>query len=1076
MSVVIDLGQTGAQCVIAGTLRAWSIGHKVYPFTGSYVDEEGNTVEFGWGTPSNDIRSGESYVSTTSLEGLALSISFQGTIADWYDEDNNGILEPHNGRCKWGWELSGGGVSASGVVEDGTANYEDFGSVDEYGVKYEEYYECTSYSSSLTFDFIIDLLMQMQCSWDLWPGPAGGFCGDCPPLWCRFPQADACWLPGAYASYWYTQVGDILGTFICSGAGSNSWTGQILNTDGTVNPGRITLSYGYSGFGYTGTEFHPHPGEVLTIAHRRSGFASQNFPNLQYNLKAQVVPNGPLVDLGLLTLNGDLHTVEAFGLQSLLMSVVDESGEATVNYTGSARRVDGNEVEGVNLHTEDQALVWDGSHWNTTTPPGTDFTVEDGAHITYPGYCTLDAGISCTLEGPLFTGIVDFRAMPVYETANGLYRQHGPLKVTNCAAFDEPSFTSGIPEVPVIADSRVIGTFGVSMGAPDWQDVLTVFVKPSHKVFTFGMAGVTSTGCTVSAVTGGIKIVCTASDAQVTVPGTANLNFQGARYADINCAGDPLTLTIMGREFTVSSVGKEIDFLCPNNYTGSGTTQTLLDLILPDNRAVHWEGPFYCNPSWDWGIHSVDSFIVTGMEVGKTYYLYDVTLKRKSGFHLLVYPESSWTGNGNNNIPPDFGCKYAGSGGTDTHPADTWCQMRGYLIVDGVIGGVVIGNKYILTETSNPECALSWSIEAPNVNNETYSNVGPYNMFPGPTNGFIEVSGGGNDNCLLGYLRPGYYTGDSNPINVDADLWVDFVGVPIRWPSFSMAGLKTFSAQALVRLVDENKGNRPAAVRLTSRDRINELYETQSNRDWFFTPACSQLDDLYIKAEHYQPGEGDPPTLATSVMLRNRNLSLVTLKGPIASLISSGSSGLSSTFSTYRRLYRCVKYAASLVLSTSDDAGITWTHKTIASGENASWPTLAYEWRRSDPHLIMAYEYGGNIFICDSKDEGTTFTNGAIVMQGTRPHVLIDRETGMMLLYVFRSGQIYCKRSMDCGATWLEQEFVAIPLAASPAEDAVAAEVSVDGHHRIILCYRDSTDTIRTTISAANGLAPYSAI
>jgi hypothetical protein len=1105
MPVTINNGKTPTSCTITGSCRAWR-QYDQDPYTNGL-----------------STYSGASSVSSASLgEFATLSLSRTGYDVDWEDRDEDGWPEPYNGVNLWGWSIttSTGVTIAAGVARLGSL---------EWAVVSDEWspdiFELAAYDSSCNFSVSISYEWDRMCEWDFWSNPRGGVtCEECPPLWCNFPEGDAGWVPAAKALYTYRLASIPVVTYNIGGmSGSVAITPQLWNNDpewsgdvdtwmhGFENGGVMSVSWGYGG------EILPagkvQPGQIFSVSTARGGWSSLDATPKQWSLVQDI--NNELRTVGRMNLSGSTFTMHDYGnSKGLIMSMTleDQSGSVVVDFSGGARRVDGEEKEGAIFHTGESEMEWvedfpwpnQFGHWAKVNGDGTDIATDGtSASVTYQGWWVGHLHPSNDNEWPAVQGPNihgwDLRLddIPTFDYSTlGKYRTHGPMYVTNCQDIDEPYFLRpGDTVLPAISDSRIPIRL-VSSPPVGFEDAYSLGVKASHKVFDFGDVESFS-GCTVTPVTGGVEILCNDAGGYVEFTTPDHLSFQGARYAKVNYTADPhnsgtddpVTVTLQGREFRINTSNDTVDFLCPDNYGGVEITQSIIDAIHPntpadwDHPELVWNGPWDYDTPWGWGIHFVNQVRVSGMEAGKTYTFTDITLRRLSPWRLLVYPQTAWTGNsGQVNQPQgglndfqemygdsDLSCRYAGKGGTTTHPANCWVQVKGYLIVDGLVVGGIISNKYIQTwYESNLECPLPWSIELPNVNNEAGLNVGEYSLFPSPLNGFVTLESAGDDNALIAFLKPGTYSGGETPVDIDCELWYDFAHVPVRWPSLSLSGTKTFSAQALVRVIDENKSNlSDHSFYITSRDRTDELVELlPGGADWRLTPACSQLDGLNVRVKDYAPDPGDPLTLEADIELRNRHLSLVVLKGKLSAPTSLLDTDILMCLNTICQVAYTTG-AGELYAARSHDLGKTLTGHTLVTDTGTPQRPCLIDDRTEGGYTGLLWTEGSNIKLAWSADGFVTSGVSTLSITGlTNVRAKTHPVDGVLVLAGWRSsdGKIVSAHSFDNGVNWSAlAEVVTVP------EQAFGlAYAATDAGHWIVTCM-DAGGVLRTYWSTDHG-------
>jgi hypothetical protein len=203
---------------------------------------------------------------------------------------------------------------------------------------------------------------------------------------------------------------------------------------------------------------------------------------------------------------------------------------------------------------------------------------------------------------------------------------------------------------------------------------------------------------------------------------------------------------------------------------------------------------------------------------------------------------------------------------------------------------------------------------------------------------------------------------------------------------------------------------------------------------------------------------------STNFIMRNCNRIFDTMRVDVG-----GVNGVSSTVNAHGRIYLAILQSNYIHIKTSDDNGISWLDRTSnLTGSDIGLFSIEWEHYKDHPNLIIFFERGSNIVESRSIDEGLTFSTEVIIVStASNPYAIVDTSNGMLLLYYYMSGNIYCKRSMDYGTTFIETAFIAI---STVSQSTVSAEFTSDSEHAILLHYIDNAGNLQTKKSVNNGL------
>jgi hypothetical protein len=951
---------------------------------------------------------------------IGWNILFDDVVHDGIDPDTG----PINPRCRWRWEVSGPSY-ISGIYEGGFAAYQ----------KLDDQWWLMSWACDCDYSISLSGLFDVKGEHLFIPEPCvlPDYCDPEQPRrypWCPYqPDRDPCWLPPSEldieywlrdtASYSYT-IGDASDSGIWSPTGdttnaSSIYLWLLADDDTDADPLK-----------------QPHSTKVVDATLTRTGLTTPNYEGLIYT-------NSP----------GDYDTriemrgnkIEAYvGGFGIRQEIVDSAGEVRVAYGNAVSYVDGSEiVEGLHaqIATGEYAPYWhpyeglDYGRWDYSGP----ITANIGQTFPceYRGYWQFitNAAGPYRIQGPNWI-VPAYHGLRLVEKDGTKWRLHSAAEVITPGALGEPDF-GGI-EPNSYRDSRI--DFAVPNA--EWANAWKLTMPSTLRVLTFDALDWTAYNCNVTAVAGGIEVEVTGEGAYIQkIHDSRENSFQGARFCNFDFSvtgGDTVDLEVAGRQFQVSDSASEIDLLAPLNYSGADLTQSLVTSRLPERRS----GELEVNPSWGWGVHVPGTVKISGLQEGKTYVINGFTLKRKSEPMIIIMPQASWKGNGEseNDIEvwhEDPSMLYAGSGGTDTHPADTWYQRIGWVMVDGVVAGEIIGVKHIATDSE--VLGRVWSIELPTTNQPKYM------CYPPCESGWLSVStdkdivgvdGEDDFRLFIGWLKPGTYTGSNGSISISAQIRADRVYLPWAWPEMSIVGSKCYRGRALVRVVDSSGEYIPRNVQVQAGAGLNEtdqVIQTNAN-GWAITPALNQLLGYTFTAQD----AGTPLTGTTEG--RNRLLSFITLKADMQALgdgnpISCCSSRMAG------RVYRVDGRPTGCWLRIYDGGDAAYKDRQINDITDATAISL---FCRQDltaklEQLVFIYDSAGSVYRITSVDEGKSWCEPVSIFTGKYPQAAYSpSELCEITAYLNEtSGKVCVRRKLGDGTYGAEIEVCAAATDDHPA-------------------------------------------
>ena len=539
------------------------------------------------------------------------------------------------------------------------------------------------------------------------------------------------------------------------------------------------------------------------------------------------------------------------------VEIIDTCGEHTVIYAANQGHLSG------------ELLSTDANFAVTIPEPGTDgdgrpytyshavsFDADNELANTYAGvwtlYMAIDKTVDQDLAGPGALHVSTDASYYHWTSASNCYcKSDGNVLIDNLAAMGEPDFAAeGVPPAsPAYQDDRVM----IETDLPNTGWTALAFSIPTNPltVITFDgdadeQARWTPTNCSFTIGTY-LKVIASADDASIerlydvddaTPDPYGDVTFQGARFIELEYASDDaaaITVSIAGREYTLTPGVNEIDLLHVENETGYDVTKSIIPSLLPNTPTIYGTMS-EADVSWGWGVYRPRTVKFSGLRNGKYYEFKAVKLKKKAAvdggsFFVAVAPEGNWYGTavGDNEDPDidgdDFAVEYAGQVTVGSVVTKAWYQRVGFVIVDGIVAGEIIGCKY--TKVATAAVPITWSIDQ-----GVLDDAEEDSLFPPCATGFISVVSSGDDGDFCDedratfYLNDGIHVASGSPetAQVSATLKLTAIEYPLIYNENRTATCrKRFRGVGLLRIAAEIGETYPVDVDGTD---VDESIET----------------------------------------------------------------------------------------------------------------------------------------------------------------------------------------------------------------------------------------------------------
>jgi hypothetical protein len=684
---------------------------------------------------------------------------------------------------------------------------------DEYGL--------LPFSVDVPYSFTTQVPYDLEASVESLPGTEGG------ELWRAWTIApDPNWLLDSKLKLWYScpasqvvivnaAIGDTTGAEYTWAAAA----GAILNL-GALSATILATPSDAPGGAW---------GAVGSASFVRTGLAPVNFGTHDYSINGFTV----------ISLAGDTVTAYATASsQYAYANAVVYAGSFSTECTGTVKYVDGRLLHDAGfdpkLNLPENVRVHNGTTWGSGSI-GTELDHDGGAALNYSGYWELTTleNFSGTIVGDYLVTTqnpLDIRAVcrdcTVATVDGDLRREHGPLTVKDVASLGQPDYVGAANES--YSDCRVL--LEHDDAALTITGALSVAVNASSRKVVDWAYGDTfrTSGVTPSNVGGkpafhvdsaGAYIECDYSAVKEADAWAAHWLL--VRYADINLVSGPaadFTVEIAEREYACSVAKPRVDLLAFTGAAITPATQSLLPTFLPERTKKTGglddgdpDPPVVTDIPKDWGVYLPGVIRFSGLTVGETYILDNITLQRLTDPVTLILPEPNWTGwQPDSTRSPEVGSDPpafddCGIGGTTAIPCHVWAQQIGWVIVDGAKLEIV-GSLFRLNGLETQ----TWDVRYP-----MFDETGrpQYWAFPHAVSPFLTITQGGTrpsgygwqtgEDVPLDYLVPGKHVG---ACSIDAKLRIVQYDLPANYPSVPINFSKDYGGLALVCVANPDRG------------------------------------------------------------------------------------------------------------------------------------------------------------------------------------------------------------------------------------------------------------------------------
>jgi len=833
---------------------------------------------------------------------------------------------------------------------------------------------------------------------------------NCSDLWCLYSAADKdpCWIPPQKGTIWISTVDNPEISYTISVGGSIAMSGTYSLSYPLINPAAIGAQITSFVQDMAATEECGH-----VSFYRTGGLASPNWPECVYTKDGDTTAK----------VSGDTLTIYAVpnieSQHTEIGMMTDYCGSYTHTYNGDVRYVDGPQITGANLQTQDCVPTWDetAQAWGCNTDSNWDSPASET--LTFGGWWRLDG----VVEGPYVRSVggidfAEYKAVNVFDRSGeddlgDWYRRLGPVWISNPGEFGQPDYPCTNPNHPNEAngcahndyhDRRVLAKIGES--SVSW-DALRFSLQSNHVAYSINR-----------------EITAQAGADSFTINNLSDVSLWGSRYISLEFTSDdssnePFTLVLDGKEYEVKSSSEWIDLLAPTNYTGCGASDSLIPTTRPETAAHGTSVP------WDLGVYRVNSLTVKGLKAGCSYSFTSITRRKKSkvnggSFVVLVLPQASWVGvsAGNTRNPEvdSFVAEDAGISPTLHHNPHVYWQPSGLIFVDGMLAGEIIQAKFLKTpdEPCGDQITTGdvWSV-VPMLN-----DTGDYSAYPGGSDSIITVevldtpTGCSN---LIAYLDPGLYgdygeTEDITQVTVSAQLRLDWLELPYMFGSYTFDTEKYYGGLLAMRVIGENA---PYDVTVTQGTDSQQLTTNECG----FALTWGGSTHALQNSSSVQASVGIGTEQVTGLtQIRNRKCSILTLR---AGEQSAAIEDCDIKTDTKTRVSQMAYASAGSIrtMRSFDDGISSESAKLVTSGPGAGSPCIIID--NSPLHRTGIIWHEGDIAKIAWSTDGFTTREELNLMTGITHLRAVVNQYGVMVIIGWRSsdGALVAVQSFDYGIT-----------------------------------------------------------
>ena len=804
----------------------------------------------GWGCPIPSYNSQSNRaVITTPFGSLTVGVSkLEGTL--WCA----GEISNPDPRISVYWTLAG---ATSSPIDSG--GYEISKSRAAYCTEEggSTWYCCESYTLEIPFSLTMTAAIagymdiqqldrsKMRC-YCAYSDGTDNLCGE---LWCQYSTSlDACGILPQKGFCWLESADDPDINYTLT-VGDDSRSGSFAFGTKIYNPGGCSVSLGEACDALGGD------GIIGQASITAIGLGEPDIPDCTYTAS----DNGQTTT----TISGNTLTVYRRQLpirddfnwfKEHTASWYINVPSYTHSYSGSPLYCDGVAVPGADCRVNEVVPYWDeNTHsWSTSGLPAD----QPIGNFRYGGSWTL----SRDGDGPYMVdyGNVVYDQTRLWDKGGhyGMYRTVGRCWVANPGELGQPDFPNTV-ESPChnnYSDSRMLAMMPYDV--MKW-DALKLSVPQSKMAHDFALT-----------------TTAQSSDYSQEVDLTSrNISVWGARFLTLHFTSSdpdhsPISVRIDGRTYSgITPANNIIDVLCPDEFVGSGNSNSLIAAIQPQNAT-----PGNSAPS-DLGVYKLNKveFLNLKANCSYTFSALETYHPQDGSFVAVVLPEASWQ-----DRDPEgdvFACAYAGQPNTGQK---TWYQSCGLVFCDGALAGELIITRF--DRKANQNCGdgstgWRWFVSPVGCSDAKFA------CYRGEVSGLLTATPlASRDDDLMGYLNPGVYygqwNGSTHEIVLTATVRVGYLEVPANWGDEGLLLEKYFNGLAAVRIIDPSHNYQPKTINVTSGAKTVSVV---TDKYGFGLTAGGGGETKSLSQAN--PATATVNGVQASTPIKNRKCSIVTIKG-----------------------------------------------------------------------------------------------------------------------------------------------------------------------------------------------------